>query len=354
MALSRREMLAVSGLGLVGGSLAGAFTGEAEAAGTPKTLPIGGPTHDGYGPLFKAGDELALPRGFSYKTFGHAGSKMSDGLPTPGCHDGQALFHHSPGKVRLIRNHELDLDIPKIKQRSLTHKNAYDRAAPAGCTSSLYDLHSGKLLESFLVLNGTLDNCSGAPTPWGSWLTCEETTDGIKAGYEKPHGYVFEIPAQLEGPRRPGAAQGDGPLRARDRAGRPAHRHRLHDRGQRRSRRRLLPLPAQQEGPPAPWRPAADARDHRRQALQHRHGASGSARCSTCTGSTSTSPTRPMPSISPARCTRRAGPRAAAGFSASRGRPGTAAASPSSPARPATPTTGRSGATSRSTTRPAS
>ena len=36
---------------------------------------------------------------------------MTDGLPTPGCHDGQALFAADGGRLRLIRNHEIDLDV---------------------------------------------------------------------------------------------------------------------------------------------------------------------------------------------------------------------------------------------------
>src|SRR3546814_13643275 len=59
------------------------------------------------------------------------------------------------------------------------------------CSSDL-----GKLERQFLSLAGTVRNCAGGPTPWGSWLTCEETYASQKDGEnEQNHGYVFEVPA---------------------------------------------------------------------------------------------------------------------------------------------------------------
>ena len=144
----------------------------------------------GYGPLMDAIDGatglplLKLPEGFQYVTFGWGGDVMADGQRTPGKHDGMGAFAAGPGRVRLVRNHETDKGTPFSEV-------AYDRAACGGTTTIEFDTEAGRFVSARASLSGTMRNCAGGQTPWGSWLTGEETTES----HGRPHGYVFEVPA---------------------------------------------------------------------------------------------------------------------------------------------------------------
>ncbi|MGC4089985.1 MAG: DUF839 domain-containing protein [Polyangiaceae bacterium] len=144
----------------------------------------------GYGPLVVAGPELMLPRGFRYVLFGHAGTRMSDGNVVPGAPDGMAAFPGGRGRVVLVRNHELSA----VESR-LASRKAYDPSGGGGVTVSVWDTHGERLLSSHQALRGTIENCNGGPTPRRTFLSCEETTEGFAEGFERPHGYVFEVPA---------------------------------------------------------------------------------------------------------------------------------------------------------------
>nr|WP_277611204.1 alkaline phosphatase PhoX [Microbulbifer celer] len=57
----------------------------------------------------------------------------------------------------------------------------------------------GRIERSHLSLAGTARNCAGGATPWGSWLSCEETLAGPEQGFGRNHGYIFEVPAAARG-----------------------------------------------------------------------------------------------------------------------------------------------------------
>ena len=111
---------------------------------------------------------------FRYLSFGWTGDMMSDGIATPSSHDGMAAFDAGHGRVRLIRNHEVG-DGPDAFAPSL----AYDPQAGGGTTTLEFDTLRGELVGSWASISGTVRNCAGGPTPWASWLTCEETTLGV-------------------------------------------------------------------------------------------------------------------------------------------------------------------------------
>jgi uncharacterized protein len=152
----------------------------------------------GYGPVKPKPDQhgrlvLALPAGFTYVTFGDIGSPMSDGRPTPLALDGMAAFKGPRGTVRLIRNHE-DRNLPPAGSIE-AGPGAYDQAAGGGTTTLDYDPKRRRLVRSFVSLEGTTVNCAGGHgLHRHSWLTGEETVAGPANGFEKPHGYLFEVP----------------------------------------------------------------------------------------------------------------------------------------------------------------
>jgi secreted PhoX family phosphatase len=149
--ISRRRFLSASaGAGVV-------LVVGAEAAG-------GQPAPDGpYGPLAAEADAngLLLPEGFTSRVVARAGERVEGTrYEWPAFPDGAAVFPQDDGGWIHVVNSEIPVQ------------------GDGGASAIRYDA-DGDLVDAYRVLGGTSQNCAGGPTPWGTWLSCEEWDGGL-------------------------------------------------------------------------------------------------------------------------------------------------------------------------------
>lgn len=153
-----------------------------------------------------------LPEGFSYTVISRVGTVMDDGLLVPARHDGMAAFPGPNNHTILIRNHEINAAsggtesafghdyelLSMVNENKIYDSGVNVNPAQGGTTTVVYDTKNNRVVRQFLSLAGTIRNCAGGPTPWNSWLSCEESVYVPDETFAKYHGYVFEVPATSE------------------------------------------------------------------------------------------------------------------------------------------------------------
>jgi secreted PhoX family phosphatase len=114
---------------------------------------------------------LLLPAGFTSRIIAIAGEPVGEtGYQWPPFPDGAATFDDGEGGWYLAVNSEVLIPTDR------------------GGASSIRMNSDGEVTEAFSILDGTTGNCAGGPTPWGTWLSCEESGDNGQVWETDPTG----------------------------------------------------------------------------------------------------------------------------------------------------------------------